>query len=610
MSSQDVARDRAVRRRVRPLDVADPPGAEGWRDLYGYALPFGAERREYEESAFWFRETVHWTRPLRPFEAAVLHDVMTALGQFNHRHYTIPAARGIDVRILHGYPYLSPGAIDDVAVVEERADSFAERAGHYYAHWDELYAGWMERIRELIGRLDALEVPSLPDVMPTSEVLEGHGTGRVWQVTHAFHTLLDLVTELWQSHFEFLGLGYAAYLDLFAFCRSVSSAVSELELARMVAGIDVDLFRPDHELRSLARAAIELGVDDVLVDTPVGEVIDVMRTTDAGRRWVAQLDVAKEPWFNYSTGSGFYVDDPIWADRLEYPLGFVRHYVEQLRSGARIDVPTETVLHERELIADRVRVGLGAADRCRFDEKLALARTVFHFVENHNFYVEHWGMTLVWRRFRELSALFVDAGFWPRPDDLFLLRPDEVEQAMRDLLSSWATGGPALGPRRWPAEIRRREAILAACARSTPPAVLGEPPAIVTEPFTVMLWGLTAESLRQWASDLDDRQISGCPASPGVVEGRVRVVRRVDDLEAVEDGEILVAELTAPSWAPVFASIAGTITESGGMMSHTAIVCREYGLPAVTGAVWATQRLRTGQRVRLDGSAGTVTVLD
>jgi pyruvate,water dikinase len=610
VTSQGVAHGRGATEPTRPLDVADPPGAAGWQAIYGDSLAFGHERRDYEESVFWFRESVHWPRPVRPFEAALVQVVMTSLGQFNHRHYTIPSARGIDVRILHGYCYLSPGAIDDVDVVEQRADSFAERAGHYYEHWDELYADWMVRIRDLLERLGAVEVPTLPDAMPTAEVLHGHGVGRAWQVSRSFHTLLDLATELWQAHFEFLNLGYAAYLDFFAFCRSVAPGLTDLELARMVAGIDVDLFRPDQELRDLARAAVDLGLEHTIVDVPVGELLEVLGRSDAGRAWLQRFEESKHPWFNYSTGSGFYADDAVWADRPEYPLAFIRSYVEQLQAGAVIDTPTASILDERERIAADVRGQLAADDRCRFDEKLQLARTVFHFVENHNFYVEHWGMSLVWRKFRELSSLFVAAGFWPRPDDLFFLRPDEIDLAVRDLLASWANGAPALGPRKWPAEVRRREAILAACARSTPPPVLGEPPAVVTEPFTIMLWGLTSESLRQWTDGAAETTVlTGLSASPGVVEGRVRVVRSIDDLDEVCDGEILVAELTAPSWAPVFAAIAGTVTESGGMMSHTAIVCREYGLPAVTGVVRATSRLATGQLVRLDGTAGTVTVL-
>ncbi|MCB1001657.1 MAG: hypothetical protein KDB40_20365 [Acidimicrobiales bacterium] len=610
MSSDPLAREREGSNVPSPFAVCEPDGAQGWRDLYAPSLLFGPARRSYEESAFWFREAVHWTRPVRPFEAAVLQIVMASLGQFNHRHYTVPAARGIDVRVLHGYCYLSPGSIDDLDVIDARVDTFGERAGFYYRHWDELYTDWMTRIRDLIARLDDVHFPTLPDVMPTDEVLTGHGAGRSWQVSSTYHRLVDLLVELWQAHFEFLNLGYAAYLDFFAFCRSVTPELDDLELARMVAGIDVDLFRPDQELRRLARAAVDLGLAPLVIDTPVGDLLDVLSTVPNGATWVERFAATADPWFNYSTGSGFYHDDAVWADRPDYPLTFVRGYVEQLLAGSAIDTPTEQILAERDRIADRVRAALGETDRERFDDKLALARTVFHFVENHNFYVEHWGMSLVWRRLREFGALFVAAGFWPRPDDLFLLRPDEIEQAMWDLLGSWASGTPAYGPTHWPTEVRRRETILAACARSTPPAALGVPPTIVSEPLTIMLWGLTSESLQQWTTGGDDDLVAhGLSASPGIVVGRARVVHSIDDLDAVEDGEILVTELTSPSWAPVFASIAGTVTESGGMMSHTAIVCREYGLPAVTGVVRATQRFRTGQILRLDGSTGTVTVV-
>jgi len=77
----------------------------------------------------------------------------------------------------------------------------------------------------------------------------------------------------------------------------------------------------------------------------------------------------------------------------------------------------------------------------------------------------------------------------------------------------------------------------------------------------------------------------------------------------VQEGEILVAPITAPSWAPLFGKIRATVTDVGGIMSHAAIVCREYGLPAVTGTASATRRIRTGQWIRVDGDNGRVTVL-
>jgi pyruvate,water dikinase len=125
-----------------------------------------------------------------------------------------------------------------------------------------------------------------------------------------------------------------------------------------------------------------------------------------------------------------------------------------------------------------------------------------------------------------------------------------------------------------------------------------------------MLWGITTESVNRWLNGASEKgKLSGMAASPGLVEGRARVVRSADELGSIEEGEILVTPVTAPSWAPVFGKIRATVTDIGGMMSHAAIVCREYGLPAVTGTGNASSIIKTGQMLRVDGSTGEVVIL-
>jgi pyruvate,water dikinase len=84
----------------------------------------------------------------------------------------------------------------------------------------------------------------------------------------------------------------------------------------------------------------------------------------------------------------------------------------------------------------------------------------------------------------------------------------------------------------------------------------------------------------------------------------------VNEIGAIQQGEVLVCPVTAPSWAPVFPKITAAVSDIGGMMSHAAIIAREYGMPAVVGTGHATKRIKTGDRVRVDGDAGTVTILD
>jgi pyruvate,water dikinase len=101
----------------------------------------------------------------------------------------------------------------------------------------------------------------------------------------------------------------------------------------------------------------------------------------------------------------------------------------------------------------------------------------------------------------------------------------------------------------------------------------------------------------------------GSPVSNGMVEGRARVLHRPDEGQ-LNKGDILVAPHTDPAWTPLFLSTAGLVLEVGGLMTHGAVVAREYGIPAVVGVDEATQKIRTGQRIRVDGTHGWVEILD
>jgi phosphoenolpyruvate synthase/pyruvate phosphate dikinase len=108
--------------------------------------------------------------------------------------------------------------------------------------------------------------------------------------------------------------------------------------------------------------------------------------------------------------------------------------------------------------------------------------------------------------------------------------------------------------------------------------------------------------------DVPTGALVGLPVSAGTVEGRARVI--LDMAEAdLEAGDILVTAYTDPSWTPVFLAIAGLVTEAGGLMTHGAVIAREYGLPAVVGVEQATRLIRDGQQIRVNGTDGYVEIL-
>ncbi len=592
-----------------PFDVKTPPGGEGWQDLYPYYLVFSEDRRGEEEAAFWFQDGVHWREVLYPFDSIFMEFALKCLSQYNTRFYIIPPAMGVDYRVLNGYTYLSPVAITDPNVIGPRVPHFLERAGYYFQNWDDLYAKWQVKVNELIAELETVHFTPLPEMEETGTVIGGRGLSSSFDLMSRYNKLIELGLQVWQYHFEFLNLGYAAYLDYFGFCKQAFPDMSDQTVAKMVSGIEVDLFRPDDELKRLAQAAVTLGVANELKSGSAAEALERVAKAKNGAQWLDELEKSKNPWFNFSGGTGFYHHDPVWAENLDLPFTFMRNYIGKVEAGEKLARPLEAIRAERDRLANEYSALLPTdEDRKTFQGKVGLARTVFPYIENHNFYVEHWHHSVFWRKMRELGQVFVSAGFTEAVDDVFYLRRDEIPVALFDMSSAWAVGTSARGPKYWPREIKRRKAIVNALRQWSPPPALGVPPEVVTEPFTIMLWGITSDSISAWLGG-GEGGLKGFAASPGVVEGSARVITSAADLDQVLEGEILVCPITAPSWGPVFSRIKAAVTDVGGMMSHAAIVCREYGLPAVVGTGFATRNIKTGQKVKVDGNTGTVTVL-
>ena len=184
----------------------------------------------------------------------------------------------------------------------------------------------------------------------------------------------------------------------------------------------------------------------------------------------------------------------------------------------------------------------------------------------------------------EVGQEFADAGIINRADDLVFLRLSELEALSRN------------EPRDWKALVAERRATYEREARRR------QVPRLLVSDGRAFYEGVGANT------DTGD-VITGSPVSPGVVEGIVHVVFNPHEAQ-LAPGEILVCPGTDPAWTPLFMAAGGLITEVGGMMTHGSVVAREYGIPAVVGVHQATTRLKNGQRIRVDGTTGKITILD
>ncbi|MBI5570329.1 MAG: PEP-utilizing enzyme, mobile region [Desulfomonile tiedjei] len=601
-----------------PHEAEKIPGTEGWERMYPYHYQFSTtnpDRKAYEEGMFWFYDGLHYPEPMYPFDIIWDEAWFLALSQYNQRIFIVPPAMGIDHRIHNGYIYITPLPVPDPTDIPKRAELFMKRAGYYYQNWDKLHDNWVEKMQGIIKELGDLEIPGLPEVEEEKVVTEGLGISTGYRLLNAYDKLIDLGILCWQYHFEFLNLGYAAYVFFVDFCQKAFPDIPLQKITQMVAGIDVIIYRPDEELKKLAKLAIELGVEDIAMNGTAEHVLKSMEGSANGKKWLEAFQAAREPWFYVSTGTGWYHHDRCWNDDLDVPIDALRIYLEKLKKGDNIDRPTQQVIAERDRLAAGYRELMTTdADRQTFDQMLGQARTVFPYVENHLFYVEHWFHSLFWNKIREVSKTLVEYKFIKDIEDVWYLSRSEIKEALWDVVTSWATGSNARGPLVWPQEVEWRKGVMEKFRQWSPPDAMGTVPETITEPFTIVLWGITSDSMTQWArlksvAEGDLTRIIGFPGSPGIVEGPVRVCRTVKEIGELRDGEILVAPTTSPSWAPAFQKIKAAITDVGGVMCHAAIVCREYGLPAVVGTGSATSRLKTGQKIRVDGAKGEIEIL-
>ncbi len=607
-----------------PHDVPVIPGTEGWEKMYPYQYQFSTddpERTAHESEQLWYYDGLHYPEPHCPFDLIWDEAWFMALSQNNTRTFIVPPAKGIEHRIVNGYVYLTPIGISDPKEIEARVPEFMKRASFYYENWDDLYKDWEEKMKGLLNDLEATSFQPLPEMEDESMIFEkeNRGVGSGYLLLKKYDALIDMGIKCWQYHFEMLNLCYAGFLSFTGTVDQIFPNTPLSTVTKMVSGIDAMIMRPNAELIKLAKSAIEKGITElILKPMDASELMEELPQTPAGKDWFAEFEKARYPWFHISTGTGWFHHDASWNDNLNVPVDAIRMHIEALKAGKKIERPTARLVEERDKIVDEYRSLIQTDDdREAFDQTLSIARRIFPYAENHIFYVENWFHSVFWNKMRQVANILQGADFMEDKEDIWYLKRGEIRDALWDLATAWATGVKPRGPAYWPQEIEWRKGVMEKFKEWTPPPALGVPPEKVTEPFTIMLWGVTDAVLKQWLSGVEagaaegeGDELAGAPGSSGIVEGKARIVRTVQGLSELQEGEILVASTTAPSWAPSFTKIKGAVTDVGGSMCHAAIICREYALPTVVGTGRATSFIKTGDLIRIDGDTGIVKILE
>lgn len=346
------------------------------------------------------------------------------------------------------------------------------------------------------------------------------------------------------------------------------NVTSEMGLALLDVA---DVIRPHAEVVAFLQGVEDDGFLDELAKPAGGtEARDAIEAylDRYGMRCVGEIDITR----------------PRWRERPSTLVPVILDHVRNFEPGAaerRFEQGRQKAQKKEQDVLSRLRAlpdGDGKADE---------AKRMIDRVRAFIGYREYPKYDIISRYFVYKQALLaegerlVEAGVLPEKEDIFYLTFQELHGVVR----SHQVDGPL---------IQQRKDAFRSYHALTPPRVLTSDGEAVTGAYR--------------RDDVPAGALVGVPVSAGTVEGRARVVLDMADAD-LEAGDILVTPFTDPSWSPLFVGIAGLVTEVGGLMTHGAVIAREYGLPAVVGVEQATRLIRDGQRIRVHGTDGYVEIL-
>ena len=555
----------------------------------GHRLPVPANfpvkwERPDEASYLWTFDRLHVPEPITPadgvyFYCGYEHGVTAAF-----QHYDVPlrcVARRINTYVYYAIAPVVPAAVPPEAQAAQAARS-QERLAAAMGRLAEMWNG--EFLPEIKRYLDEWEAFDLRGVALSE--LAAH----LEQSVARTKRLYELHMVIWLPFM----MAISGFEDL---SRSLFAGQSALDAYKLLQGFENKTVEGGLALWRLSRQALTSpAVREVLEVRAAAEVLPALEHLPEGREFLAAFRTYLAEYGQRGDRWGW--SYPSWIEDPTPAIKTLKNYVTQPHRNLEAQVAGLVAERER-LVAEARRqlTGHPPPVRDQFEFLLQAAQEANVLTEDHSFWIDFRCMYRVRRVFLECGRRFAEAGVLDQADDIFCLTPEEIGAAAARL--------PRMD-RRPLAAARRVE--MAYFGTITPPAALGTTPAgpPPDDPLSVAL-GKFIGGPPPAASD--PAIVRGTAASPGTVRGIARVIRSLTEAGTLQPGDVLVAAMTAPPWTPLFAVAAAIVTDTGGILSHPAIVAREYGIPAVVGAGDATVRIADGQLVEVDGSAGVVRLL-
>ncbi len=556
---------------------------------------------ETEKDLFWVFDDLHCPHPLSP----MFEDIGGWWLSCDHmfRRFGTPFASDWLAKNINGYLYtaavpaetgLRAGAQEygyEMTGVVPQDPGYEARIGKYLdtvlpVYGMEFADSWRDRLVPEMDRNFAY----LEGMLDRKDELS------LAQIAVLLEDAIDIHDRHWKIHWMLNFAQLSATLNLRAVMQKTHGTVDEGVLGRLQNSANDrnwDKIRALWEMKEEAKADRELAA---IFARPAADVLPALRESESGRRFIEERVVPYQREFGWHAVWSHEFIFPTFREQMEPVIELVRNQFE-----TDYDYPTKIAELAADIraAADEILAGLEGEGLAEMRQATEINLRMAPLTPDHHFYIDQGANAHVRLVLLAIGEKLVQLGVLDAPDDVIFFRYNELRAFI---------GNPTGIDGR--AIVARARAARERAYTFRPRDWVGT----VTEaqlafPYLTN-WGFPDKFYRGDAGDTGE--VIGVAGSPGVVEGIARVVLSEAQFDAVQSGDILVCQMTNPAWQVLFSRIAGLVTDAGGFTAHPAVLAREYGIPAVVGTSVATARIKTGDRIRVDGSGskGVVTILE
>ncbi|MDT7575710.1 MAG: pyruvate, water dikinase [Pseudonocardiales bacterium] len=535
-----------------------------------------------DEENFWYLD-FHWSRGLTPLAATLWASDGYCWGtQHAAEGLPLPPGRGITARMAGTHLYGSAIPETDPREIGARAGRMGVNLPAFLQNYEQIWAAGRDELQATWDHFQKLDLTAVPQ----------GDFAAVLTSARRYHK------RSMEIHFDVMYPMLVNFLGFYGACAEMGLDPSAT--GKFLQGEDTKIMETDRGLAALAVKAKQAGLRDVFEENDGGSLRGALSARGgSASTWLTEFDDFLQV-FGHRQEATCDVGVPSWLEDNTIPLDMIRSFVLKDEEHD-FEAAARNALAERDDAIEAARSGLTKEEQAVFDGGLAAnqAANFPWWQDDHNYYIDLRVMLPLRRACQELAGR---VGADDQNDLLYLFWPELLDVA---------GGGAYEGELKSLVADRRQYFDHWHAKRGEMPKVLGTIPEKVEDPVLIEIFGINPQSIRavQNPNAASETVLTGVAAAKGTATGIARVLQSTDEMHRLEPGSILVCESTSPTWTPAFGKIAGAVCDGGGMLSHAAIVGREYGVPTVTAVGVATLAIGDGDLIEVDGTNGRVTIL-